>query len=219
MAILVLGWLLSFCLAHCATAHEVDQYALPPEALVDIGDYWDHLLYDAVQGAVDETNFKIRQARLIPIGSARKAYVNHCLSHDTLAFAVRSRLPCALMAIEGLEAKLFWRNHVDAPAGKKFGHFATPWRSVYAGTPHLPDLRQLGRISFMRCSVVNIHGTLMGTDKIAHFVSMGYVGFRSYRYQLERGTPPAKAMRRAVDLNVQGLFGETGILGGLPTGV
>ncbi|MCE9553528.1 MAG: hypothetical protein K8T91_09165, partial [Planctomycetes bacterium] len=47
----------------------------------------------------------------------------------------------------------------------------------------------------------------------------GYVGFRSYRYQLERGTPPAKAMRRAVDLNVQGLFGETGILGGLPTGV
>ena len=203
-----------------ARGHEVDQYAVPADLeLVDLGDYWNHLLYDAVDGAVNETNFKIRQARLVPIQSARDALIAHYQSHDALAAAVRRRLPCALMAIEGLEAKIIWHNVVDAPAGTSYGHFAPVTRSVFSHWPLLPDPRQLGRMSLMRCSLVQIHGTRMGTDKIAHFISMGFVGFQTYRRQIHLGVNPEKAMQRTVGMAAQGPLGETSILGNIPTGI
>jgi len=211
---------LGFSLPLSACAHEVDPYALPPGTeLVDLGDYWDNLLYGAVRGAADEANLKLRQAGLIHLRSAREAYIRHCIAPDTVALAARCRLPSALMAIEGLELKLLWQNSVEAKGNKKFGYFAAPWKSIYGQTQAIPDPRQLGRMSFMRCSLINVHGTYVGTDKVAHFVSMGYIGYCTYRRQIEHGVDHAEALRRTAALNGQGPLGETTILGGIPTGI
>jgi len=220
VAALAIALSLGFSQPLRSCAHEVDPYALPPDTeLVDLGDYWDNLLYGAVRGARDEANFKLRQAQLIPLQSAREAYIKHCIAPDTVALAARCRLPSALMAIENLELKLLWQNSVQAKKGKLFGYFAAPWKSVYGRTQAIPDPRQLGRMSFMRCSLINVHGTYVGTDKVAHFVSMGYIGYCTYRRQIEYGVEPAKALRRTAALNGQGPLGETTILGGIPTGI
>ena len=96
-----------------------------------------------------------------------------------LTFSVRRRLPMALFAIIGLEMKL---HIMDAQSRdpRKIHYFASPTSGTYSHFPLVPDLRQLGRMTFMRSSTVKVHDTYMGTDKFAHFMAMGYWYYTYY---------------------------------------
>jgi hypothetical protein len=172
-----------------------------------------------VQGAVDETNFKIQQVSRIPLTSVRETMLAHYYSPDVLAGTVRRKLPTALWAIDGLELKLLWKNAFEAQCGKRFGHFASPTGSVFSHASEIPDPRQLGRMAFMRSSMIQVHGTRMGTDKIAHFVSMGYINYCTYRHETRSGVDSRTALRHTVGMAADGPLGESGILGGFTTGV
>ena len=65
--------------------------------------------------------------------------------------------------------------------GKILGDRSSLTGSVYSHFPLVPDPRQINRIVFLRCSTIKLHGTYLGTDKLSHFVAMGYLYYGKYR--------------------------------------
>ncbi|RMF84550.1 MAG: hypothetical protein D6739_05780, partial [Nitrospirae bacterium] len=61
---------------------------------------------------------------------------------------------------------------------------------------------------------IEVGGVRIGTDKLAHFVSLGWHSYRKYRRLVARGVPPAEAERRLVRW---ALVGEKDLLLGYRT--
>ncbi len=61
---------------------------------------------------------------------------------------------------------------------------------------------------------IEVGGVRLGTDKLAHFVSLGWHSYRKYRRLVARGVPPAEAERRLVRW---ALVGEKDLLLGYRT--
>jgi hypothetical protein len=217
-------WLLSCAVlwicGQTATAHEVDQHSVPAgEQFVDRGDYWNRLLFNAVYRAFVETNDDITRARRIKLAPLRAARLAHLHSPSTFTWRVRKNLPTALLAIESLEMKMRLAGHRDTATGKLLGYRAPLLKSTYSHSPGLPDVRQLNRVLLMRCSTIKVHGHYLGTDKIGHFLAMGYVYYQSYNAARLAGKSHDDALRLAAQINRWGPLSEQTFLGMIPTGV
>ncbi len=84
-------------------------------------------------------------------------------------------------------------------------------RSIYAG------LSRLQTATWMPSSpTVELGGVRLGTDKIGHFVSEGWLYYRRYKRGLRRGLSHAQAERHAIEL---GMLLERTTLGYLASGI
>ena len=221
------------CLALPGTSrgHEVDQYSVPDgQAMVDLGDYFNSYFIYAIEEGVRRTNKRIAIAlgdNVSPFASADPRYGVGVLknpdagstsqtlvflhSNKAVAFYVRRSIPDAVTLIEGLQREL----HSDEvneqyPDGVVAFH-PSDFECVYAKV-HFPlDPRSLFRI--WRASSFMAYDSYLGTDKIGHFVDMGYHNYRVYNRLRDKGYGSRRAMHDAyISLN-NGLLSEKSILG------
>jgi len=199
-------------------AHEVDQYSLPGNReFVDLGPFWDRLLFHAVAGAVDRTNREIRTAEGLPVPLLKDAALRHLQSPETLTWRVRRNLPSAFGVIEHLEMEMRLLGRKDARTGRLLSH--RPSLGVYGHVPVWPDPRQINRIVFMRSSMIKVHDHYFGTDKVGHFISMGFLYYQVYQASMLAGSSDEDALRYAVNSCKWGPLSEGALLGFLPTGI
>lgn len=209
------------CLAAAkSSGHEVDQYDIPEGTdLVDHGDYWDQLLYSAVQRGVEKTNHAIDETRrLLVIPGVREARLAQLRSPGHLTWAVRHQLPNALMAILGTE----WKLHQGAGSqetGALSVYYSSPFSGTYSKLPWWPDPRIVTRISVLRSSAVKVHGQYIGVDKFAHFTAMGAWYYAYYQAARAAGKSQDEAVALARDVGKYGPLSETWLVGGIPTGI
>lgn len=200
--------------------HEVDQYQLPEcEQLEDLGGYWNELLYTAVCKGVDSLNREIEIAERIPIAGVRDLLLARLHSPGTVAWRVRKHLPSVLMAIEGFEWKmrlgLLPKKHED----RILGHRPSMFDTSYNDSSLLPDPRQINRRLFMRASLLKVHDKSIGTDKIGHFITHGYLYYLTYRAFYATSECHEEAVRKAVFVGKYGPISEHFLVGTIPTGV
>ena len=200
------------------TGHEVDQYSVPiGESLLDMGNYWNQMLYGVVSRGVKQANKNIAAEKnsLLPdLGGARLARQQ---SPAALAKCVRQQLPNALSLIEKVEDSLEATNYRDVTSGRRLAYRAEKEASVYLQGPGVPDPRHYNRLLFMRCSTIKVHGHYFGTDKIGHFFAMGYHYYTAYQAARLMGQTHELAMQKAAD--VCGWVTESSFLGITSTGI
>ena len=200
--------------------HEVDHFNLPlGKQWVDQGEYWNSLLFEAVAKAVAGINRDIEAAEKIPLASARRARLGSLRHPSTVTFRVRKNLPSAFMAIERLEMQYRLQRAATQSNDVLIAHKPSPWNSTYGHAPLLPDPRQFTRMTIMRCSLIQVHGQKMGTDKIGHFIAMGYYYYVAYSASRAAGNSHDSALEQARRIGVDGPISEKGVVGMLPTGV
>ena len=207
------------CCAGILQAHEVDQYDIPAgQVLVDHGDYWNDLLYGAVQRAVAKTNRELDEVKRVVPG-LRQVRQAQLVSLSALTKRVRGELPGSMMAVTGLEFKLHYFSPKPAQANHVHAHFSSRWSGTYGALPYWPDPRIWNRMSFLRCSTVKFHGHYLGIDKVSHFVGMGGIYYTYYQYARMAGETQAEAVATAVKLGRYGPISENWLVGGIPTGI
>ncbi len=221
---------------HCA-AHEVDHYTVPDEddAFVDLGDYLNTYFINAIKEGVRRTNKRIDLklgndgSRFAPDepkygagelktydtapGTTTLAYLQ---SERAVAHYVRRSIPDAVTLIEGMERELH-RDSFKAiyPDGITAFH-PSDFDCVYAKV-HFPlDPRSLFRI--WRSSTFKAYDSYLGTDKIGHFVDMGYHYYQGYHRMRARGLGPRKAMHDSYIAVNSGLLSEKSVLGYVSAG-
>ncbi len=201
-----------------STGHEVDQYSVPiGESLLDMGDYWNQMLYGVVSRGVEQANKNIaaeKNSWLPDLGETRLARQQ---SPAALAKCVRQQLPSALSLIENVEDSLEATNYRDVTSGRRLAYRAEKEESVYLHGPGVPDPRHYNRLLFMRCSTIKVHGHYFGTDKIGHFFAMGYHYYSAYQAARLMGQTHELAMQKAAD--VCGWVTESSFLGITSTGI
>ncbi len=216
----VLCPLLQFLLNSQATGHEPDQFTVPVgKEFADLGSFWNEMLYEAVHQSVENVNAKIRQAQRIPVTEVRQFRLAELQSPDTMAWEVRSRFSPSLWAIEDLEIGLRIGKERGRHPGQIIAYRSSLLGSIYSHVPLPPDPRQVNRMLFLRCSTIKVHGTYLGTDKIAHFMGMGHLYYKGYRRAIRAGKPHQEAMRSAQTIGRIGPLSEIGLVGYLPTGI
>lgn len=217
---LVNSFLLILCVSGLSFGHEVDQYDLPEcEQFEDLGEYWNQTLHEAVCKGVCSLNREIELVEGIPIPGVRDLLLARLHSPDTIGWRVRRHLPSALFAIEGLEWKmrlgLLPKKHEDRIQSHRPSMFDTSFNHF----PLLPDPRQINRLLFMRASLLKVHDKYIGSDKIGHFIGMGYLYYLTYRAQRLAGECHEDAVSNTVQIGKYGPISENFLVGMIPTGI
>lgn len=190
VAVLLLSGVPSF------RAFETDQYDLPPEPLVDIGDEVSQHIEESILVALKNVNTEIELhescLRASMMGRARcegvdkeKALLAELREPDTVAHAVYK-----LMG----DGDLF-----TTAAGKwfgkhKFAHEPSRYKPTYSDSIFLTRPINYATLS----PTVRIYGAEFGFDKIDHFFQQGYKYYRKYNEAIAKGMTPEAATRDAV---------------------
>lgn len=198
-----------------AAGHETDQYTVPVgREFADLRLYFSNKFHDALQSAVDRTNVRIKRSlhHGQPTGQTSRLH-----SPEVVAFAVLTEFPPVINQIELLEIDLHGPRMRDRYPGLIVAHYPVRW--IYHHWALLLDFTKLVRLA--RCSTVMVDGVYFGTDKIAHFVHMGYLYHTAYQKAIANGLDTMEATRRAVALGTGGnpFLSEEGLLGMVTTGV
>ncbi len=217
-------------------AHETDQYTVPVgQTYVDLGDFFNRYFINAIEDGVRRTNRRIdmalggdgRRFSQLPrepgtdflrtydtnTGAQDLAYLH---SGEAVAVYVRRSIPDAVSLIEGLESKLHSKEMVQRYPDQVVAYHPSDFKCVYAKV-HFPlDPRSLFRL--WRASTVKVYGTYLGTDKVGHFVDMGYHYYRAYRRLRKRGMSERRAMYEAVHSFDGGVMSESSVLGYMTAG-
>lgn len=212
-------------------AHETDQHTVPVgEEFVDLGDYFNDYFIAAIEEGVRRTNRRIDTAlggdgsQFDPVdrrygAGALKTYdtntggqaLGYLYTGKAVAYYVRRSIPDAVTLIEGLERELHSREVTDQYPGKVVAYHPSDFECLYAKA-HFPlDPRSLFRL--WRASSVKVYGTYMGTDKVGHFVDMGYHYYKAYTRMRNKGEGERLAMYHAVHAFDSGLLSESSVLG------
>ena len=229
-----MGWLVGvvgLVMATSCGAHEVDQYSLPEtKPFVDLGDYFNDYFIAAIEEGVRRTNRRIDLAlghdgsRFAPPSDhygagVLKTYDNgttgqsleYLQSNEAVAAYVRKSIPDAVTLIEGLERELFRDSFTEKYPGQVVAFHPSDFDCVFAKV-HFPlDPRSLFRI--WRASSIKAYGSNLGTDKIGHFVDMGYHYYKVYTRLRGEGEHERLAMYNAVHAFDTGLLSEYSVLG------
>src|SRR4051794_32499473 len=102
LRLLLLFWIpIVLVAAQPATAHETDQYTLPPQRrFAEMGPYLTRTIYDAIAKGAEVQNNRIRSA----VNSRSKATeIEKLQSADDIAATVNAQFPVALFFIEGMD--------------------------------------------------------------------------------------------------------------------
>jgi ankyrin repeat protein len=195
-------------------AHETDQYSVPTgRQFADLRFWFSEYMYDKLAAAVDLTNDSIRRTLRDgqPTAATAKAQ-----SPDALAWALLLEFPPVINYVEVLEGQLRSAKLRSRYPGLLTCYLPTQW--IYHHPLLMLDLTKLPRLS--RSSTMMVNGTYFGTDKVVHFVHMGYLYFRTYRLSLAKGLAMDEAIRKAVNEGAgSGIISENNLLGFLATGV
>lgn len=197
-----------------ALAHETDQYTLPVgREFADLGPYLSHTVEAAVRVAARRTNDQIDAA----LSSERPDTALALQTSDYLASMVWAELFRAFPTNELLDAEL------QSPSvGQRFPglvtlHTSRP--SIYDSPLMVMDLSKAVR-TLLRAGTVSVGGTLIGTDKIIHFINVGRLYHAAYDSQRTRGRTTADATALAIAATSANPFtSEDGLLGLLTTGI
>lgn len=218
MILLVCGLLMAA--SAMAEAHEIDQFSMPAgKEFVDLGYYWNDLLFTAVHKGVEQTNAEIEKASQIKDPAKRQAAIDGLHTPDAIAKAVFEQNRHAYFMIEDLEKKLYDKKELAKHPGQILGFKAPVSGCVYSRPPVLPDPRQFVRTILLRCSTVKVHGTYMGTDKIGHFYGMGYYYYEVYREKVLGGASVNDAAMAAMEYGRSGPMAEKGVIGSALAGI
>lgn len=212
-------------------AHEVDQFTVPVgKEFADLGGYYNEYFITAIEEGVRRTNRRIDIAlggdgsqfdnpnakygsgvlRTYDTGTSgyTLAYLH---SSEAIASFVRKSIPDAVTLIEGLERELYKPEIVDKYPGKVVAFHPSDFDCIYAKA-HFPlDPRSLFRL--WRSSSTMAYGTYMGTDKIGHFVDMGYHYYTVFNRMRGQGVAERRAMYDAFHAFDSGLLSESSVLG------
>jgi len=209
--------LVGLALMHAAPApgHESEQYTLPAgREFADLGPYFSRIVHDAVVGAVDRTNADIAEA---VAGSESRLPLGELQSSAYIAGRVWEQLFLAIPANELLDLQLASDAVVSQFPGLVTVYL--PLRSIYNDPLLLIDLTKFVR-TFFRAGSVNVGGTVIGTDKLIHFLNVGRIYHAKYETRRQRGLPVADATRSAIASTSRNpLFSEDGVLGMWTTGI
>ncbi len=223
--------------ASVGQAHEVDQYTVPAgEEMVDLGDYFNDYFITAIQEGVRRTNRRIDLdlggdgSQFDPTdkrygSGALRTYdtstqgqaLGYLYSGEAVAHYVRKSIPDAVTLIEGLESDLHSRAIKERYPGEVVAYHPSDFKCVYAKV-HFPlDPRSVFRL--WRASSIKANGTYLGTDKIGHFVDMGYHYYKVYRRMRgKKGLGERRAMYRAAHAFDTGIMSESSVLGYVTAG-
>ena len=213
-----LAALLAACglmLTPAAQAHESEQYTLPiGRDFADLGPYFSRIFYDAIVGAVAETNAAI-SATLEGQPTATPLAELH--SSEFIAGKVWEHIFVAIPANELLDAQL-----ISEPVQSQFPGLVTmyrPMQSIYDDPLLVIDLTKAVR-TFFRAGTVSAGGEVFGTDKLVHFINVGRIYHSKYERRIERGLPEQEAIKSAIASTSRNLLtSEDGVLGIMTTGI
>jgi len=198
-----------------AAAHETDQYTLPVgRDFADLGPHFSRIVYDAIVGAVDETNAEI--TKVVENGEPRFK-LDVLQSPDYIAGKVQLHLFIAMPTNELLDMQL-----ASDAVVSQFPGLVTVYqsqRSIYNDPLFLIDLTKIVR-TFLRAGSVSVGGTVFGTDKFIHFINLGRINHAKYETLRQRGLSVSDATRSAVKSTSRNwLTSEDGLLGMWTTGI
>jgi ankyrin repeat protein len=196
-------------------SHESEQYTLPVgRNFADLGPYFSRIAYDAIVGAVAETNAEIT-ARLE--GGQTAVHLDDLQTSDYIAGKVWGHLFAAIPANELLDATL-----ISESVMAQFPGLVTMYRpvdSIYDDPLLVIDLSKAVR-TFFRAGTVSAGGVEFGTDKIIHFINVGRIYHSKYEARLKRGLPEEEAIKSAIASTSRNpLTSEDGVLGMMTTGI
>jgi ankyrin repeat protein len=196
-------------------SHESEQYTLPVgRNFADLGPYFSRIFYDAIVGAVAETNAAI-SATLN--GQQTAQPLSELQSADFIAGKVWEHLFAAIPALELLDVEL-----VSESVQLRFPGLVTMYRpveSIYDDPLLVVDLTKAVR-TFFRAGTVSAGGVVFGTDKLIHFLNVGRIYHSKYETRIKRGLPEQEAIKSAIASTSRNfLTSEDGVLGMASTGI
>lgn len=214
-------WLLLGAIAFCAASvcrtgfgHETDQFSVPSgRQFADLRFWLSEYMYDRLENALNKSNARIRATLRDgqPTAATAKAQ-----SLDTLAWNLLLEFPPVINYIEILESQLAGSKLRARYPGLVVSFLPPQW--IYHHPMLVLDPTKLPRLR--RSSTIMVNGTYFGTDKMAHFIHMGYLYFKTYQTSLAAGDSIEAAVKKAVNEGAgTGIFSENGLLGFIPTGV
>jgi len=199
-----------------AGAHETDQSTLPlGREFADLKVPLSEMVQAAIVKAVKQTNRAIEHSlwrgqptdRTVPLQSV-----------DWIAAQVWSEMFSTFPTNEGLDIVLAG----DAMRARYPGLITMyrPEQLIYDDPLLVLDVTKATRTLF-RAGTINVDGTLLGTDKIIHFVHLGHIYYSSYREARKSGVDEARAVAKVVHLSAgyNPFLSENGFLGMVTTGI
>jgi len=189
------------------SAHETDQYTVPTgRHFADLEVYFSKYFRRALTRALKKINSPIFGQHLL--FSFRET--------DRIAWHVLWQFPPDLILVERLESQLKKREVAEQFPGKVVLYRAPRW--IYSHWALMIDPTKLVRLT--RCSTLMADGVYFGSDKITHFIHLGYLYFRAYRDAKAWGADEETAIRRAIKVGTGNPFtSEQMLYGFLSTGV
>ena len=199
-----------------AAAHETDQVTLPlGREFADLRVPISQMVREAIVTAVNHTNTAIRSSLQNGRTTAQTARLQ---SADFIVDEVWQQMFVAFPTNEAVDAML-----ASPSMRARYPGLITVYRpeqSVYDDPLLLLDVTKVIRALF-RAGTINIDGTLVGTDKLIHFLNLGRIYYSTYVSARRRGLGETEATAQAVELSAgSNLFlSENALLGLLTTGV
>jgi hypothetical protein len=199
-----------------AGANETDQSTLPlGREFADLKVPLSQMVQVAIVVAATQTNRAIQHSLWRGEPTDRTAQLQ---SVDWIAAQVWAQLFAAFPTNEGLDIVL-----AGAAMRARYPGLVTVYRPeqfIYDDPVMLLDVTKITRTLF-RAGTINVDGTLLGTDKIIHFVHLGHIYYSSYLDARKRGVSEAQAVAGAVRLSAgyNPFLSENGFLGILTTGI
>ncbi|QNN24147.1 hypothetical protein HED60_18355 [Planctomycetales bacterium ZRK34] len=202
------AWIVAFCLATGGLAHETDHFTVTPgREFADLGPQLSVFLYDRIERGVQTINQQIQRARKAGDDETVKQLQNPA----SLVAAVHREMPDPYSFIEnvGRDAETGVWN--DRYPGRIVG-FKPGLDNVYL-TAALPvDPRTLFKFWF--APVIKTYGVYIGTDKLGHFIGMGWLNYQEFIARRQRGEPADQAMTKTIQATESNpILSESGILG------
>lgn len=195
-------------------AHESDQYSLPAgREFADLGPYLSEIVDNAVRAAVVRTNAQIDAA----LAGEWPATASVLQTPDHIASTVWAELFRAVPTNELLDGTLQSPALRDRYPGLVTLHW--PVRSIYDEPLLLMDLSKFVR-TFFRAGTASVAGTVIGTDKVVHFINVGRLYHAKYEELRAQGLSAAQAAPAAISATAANPFySENGFLGIFTTGI
>ncbi len=196
------------------SAHESDQYSLPVgRDFADLGPYFSNIVEAALRAAVTQTNAQIDAALTSESPQAASALQ----SSDHIASMLWAELFRAFPTNELLDGSLLSADVRDGYPGLVTLHWPVP--SIYDDPLLLLDLSKFVR-TFFRAGTVSVGGTVIGTDKVIHFINVGRIYHAKYEQLLAQGQSADQAVGAAISAtSANPFYSEDGFLGIFTTGI
>jgi len=199
-----------------ALGHETDQFTVPVgEEFADLGPYFNGYVRDTIAEAVDDVNAKIKDA--VEDHGEDSEQVRKLQAQAVIAQRVRQTFPNAVDLIESLERDLHTEEWQQAYPGKIVAYKDHGEIDFHTGLHPFGDLRVVSRL--FRASTVMLYDTYLGTDKLGHWLDMGYHYYKRYRKGIDKGLPEHEAMQAAVRVGTDDpIMSEKSVLGFVTAG-